>query len=640
MILPLKLPPGISRPGTKYDARGRWYDSSLVRWHEGTMQPIGGWQPLTRTAAVSVSAAISDDGGAFTDETTDANDAGADDVVLVPASPVNNDAFYLGYAYRFTEVQVNTSTVATDGTVTWEYWNGTAWTALTSVSDDTSSFKTSGLKSVTWALPWNWAKNTVNSQGPYYYVRARVSSAGTSTALGQQCFIGVGPVDVDEVIRGLYAWRPLDGVPHLFIGTPTKAFIAAGGTLTDITPAGFTTGAADAALASGNYGAGAYGAGPYGTGDAAQANVVEANTWQHDNFGEDLVFWAFSDKKLYLWDKSVGGVGAAVTNAPTSNAGGLVVTPERMVVALGAGGDDRKVQWCDRENITVWTNLPENTAGDQILATKGRILTARVAKNETIIWTDIDLWAMRFIGGQFVYGFHKVGSQCGPMSRRSMAIVDGLAIWMGQGHFFAYTGVVEAIPSDVSDYVFADMNTLQVSKITADVRSQFNEIIWYYPSSASTENDRYVVFNYREQTWAAGLLQRTSGVDRDAFLTPLASDAGGVVYQHETGTSYLDHTGTALTPYAESGPIEIAQGERLMQVNEYIPDEKTLGDTRAYLYSSMYPTAAETQSGPFTTANPTIMRISGRLIRLRVEQVATRWRVGTPSLDLVPGERR
>jgi hypothetical protein len=48
-FVPLKLPPGISRPGTRYDARGRWFDSNLVRWYEGAMRPIGGWDPLRST---------------------------------------------------------------------------------------------------------------------------------------------------------------------------------------------------------------------------------------------------------------------------------------------------------------------------------------------------------------------------------------------------------------------------------------------------------------------------------------------------------------------------------------------------------------------------------------------------------------
>ena len=44
MYLPLKLPPGIYRNGTEYQAAGRWYDANLVRWYENTLRPVGGWR--------------------------------------------------------------------------------------------------------------------------------------------------------------------------------------------------------------------------------------------------------------------------------------------------------------------------------------------------------------------------------------------------------------------------------------------------------------------------------------------------------------------------------------------------------------------------------------------------------------------
>ena len=39
-----------------------------------------------------------DDGGVFTEETTDVNDVGAGDWYPVPAAPAVNDAFYFGYS--------------------------------------------------------------------------------------------------------------------------------------------------------------------------------------------------------------------------------------------------------------------------------------------------------------------------------------------------------------------------------------------------------------------------------------------------------------------------------------------------------------------------------------------------------------
>lgn len=50
-LTPLELPPGVSRPGTIYDARGRWFASTLVRWGEGVMRAIGGWDRVDDSAS-------------------------------------------------------------------------------------------------------------------------------------------------------------------------------------------------------------------------------------------------------------------------------------------------------------------------------------------------------------------------------------------------------------------------------------------------------------------------------------------------------------------------------------------------------------------------------------------------------------
>jgi len=42
-LVPITLPPGVYRNGTDLQSSGRWLDASLVRWTDGTMQPIGGW---------------------------------------------------------------------------------------------------------------------------------------------------------------------------------------------------------------------------------------------------------------------------------------------------------------------------------------------------------------------------------------------------------------------------------------------------------------------------------------------------------------------------------------------------------------------------------------------------------------------
>jgi len=209
---------------------------------------------------------------------------------------------------------------------------------------------------------------------------------------------------------------------------------------------------------------------------------------------------------------------------------------------------------------------------------------------------------------------------------------------MGVGSFFVYSGGrVQELQSDVSDYVFNDLNKAQVSKAFAMANSLFGEIWWFYPSSGSTENNRYVAYNYIENTWHIGELARTTGTDRGAFRQPMMFDADDrKLYEHEIGFDY----GT-LTPFAETGPFRIGTGNQVVSVTELVPDEKTQGDVNATFKTRFYPNGTERSYGPYSLSNPTSVRFTGRQVRMRVEgQRLADWRVGINRVDVVPGGER
>ncbi len=649
-LVPIKFPPGMFRPGTVYAAKGRWFTGNLVRWFEGVLQAWGGWEKMERTNA-QVSAAISDDGGAFTDETADANDSGTDDVVLSTASRQVNDAFYIGDATLFGEAQITVSTATTDGAVTWEYWDSAAWSALSDVVDATSSFLTAGDGlSVTFTIPSDWVVTTVNSQGPFFYIRARVTTIGTGVAaLGTQVWIGPGDapdsngrstLGVDEPIRGMHAWRRNTGSSLLGLGTPTKLYLFGAGALTEITPISFTTGDADASTTSGAFGQGPFGVGPFGVGNPAEDTITEANTWQIDNYGEDLIAFARSDGSIYRYDTSAGGRAVIIANAPTG-CEGVFVTAENYLLALGDGSaGPRRIAWPDLDDITNWTASATTTAGDLDIPSDGILQAGRRTTRENLIWTDVDLWTLQYIGGEFIYGRHSVG-RCSLISPRAMEVYEDKAIWMGSKSFYGYDGEVASIPSSVSDYVFNDFNRVQASKVHAYTRSDFGEVVWHYPSAASTECDRYVAFNYRKNFFYTGDLNRVAGVDGAVYGYPIAADSNGVVYKHEQeGSTTLDENDTAIVPDIESGPFEIGRGDQLMDIVDMIPDEKTQGDVEVSLFTSLYPNADETENGPFTAANPTSIRETGRQVRIKATEVNKGWRIGTYRLDVQPGDSR
>ena len=492
MYIPLKLPPGIFRNGTEYQAAGRWYDANLVRWYEGTLRPINGW-------------------------------------------------------------------------------------------------------------------------------RTRSSSQMTGSC------------------RGLITWRDNSNNRWIGAGTHSKLYaMNEAGTLKDITPTGFTTGYANATVQTG-YGYSTYGSFAYGVARPDTGTTVAATTWSMDTWGEYLVACSNADGKIYEWQLGFGTptLAAAITNAPTGNKA-ILVTQERILFALGAGGNPRKVQWCDQENNTQWTPAGDNLAGDYDLATPGSLMAGKRVKGVNLLFTDVDVHTAQYVGAPFVYGFEKAGSGCGLISAQSVAAIDTAAIWMSKSGFWIYDGYVKPLPSDVSDYIFDNINFAQASKIYAVHNSKFGEIWWFYPSSSSNENDSYVTFNYRENHWNIGTMARLAGVDAGVFTYPLMVSSNGYIYEHEVGFSY---DGSSL--YAESGPVQLGNGDNVMSVSELIPDEQTLGEVVVSFKARNYPTGAQSTYGPYTAANPTDVRFTARQVNVKVTgDTLADWRVGVMRLDAKPAGKR
>jgi len=492
MYIPLKLPPGIYRNGTEYQAAGRWYDANLVRWYENTLRPMGGWR---------------------------------------------------------------------------------------------------------------------------------------KRATGQ----------MSGLCRGFITWRDNSANRWIAAGTHTKLYaMNEGGTLKEITPTGLTAGIADS-LSKTGYGYSTYGSLAYGTARPDTGSVTPATTWSMDTWGEYLIACSSTDGKLYEWQLgfTTPTLAAAITNAPTGNKA-VLVTAERIMFALGAGGNPRKVQWCDQENNTVWTPAGDNQAGDYELATPGSLIAGKRVKGVNLLFTDVDVHTAQYIGAPFVYGFEKAGSGCGLISAQSVAAIDTAAIWMSKSGFWIYDGYVKPLPSDVSDYVFGNINFNQASKVYAVHNSKFGEIWWYYPSSASNENDSYVTFNYRENHWNIGTLARTAGTDAGVFVNPMAVSTDGYVYEHEVGFAY-----DSASVYAESGPVQLGNGDNIMSVRQVVPDEQTLGEAVVSFKTRNYPTGTQSTFGPYTAANPTDVRFAARQVNVKVTgAVLADWRIGVMRLDAVPAGKR
>lgn len=442
--------------------------------------------------------------------------------------------------------------------------------------------------------------------------------------------------------RAAVAWVDNSSNTWIGIGTHSKLYVSnrIGGVF-DITPVGFTVGRADA-VASGGYGTGPYGSSTYGTPRPDTTTTIsDATQWTLDTWGQDLLGVSPDDRKLYEWGAPTTGTPAArVTNSPLCDA--VVVTAERFVFALGTdlGTDNpRAVSWSDQEDNTDWTPSSTNQAGSFPLQTGGRLMCGGRVKGGTLLLTDQDAHMATYIRGTLVYSLDRVGDGCGVISRQGWASFDQQGVWMAPnlGFWLWNGGAVVPLKCDVLDYIRQDINLIQISKVTAVVNSANFEVEFRYCSGASTEIDRCVVWQYKDDHWSIGRASRTCGVDKNGSLFyPVLVASDGKLYDHEIGWTYDSDT-----PYALSGPIELGNGDNIMHVLGMYPDDATVGDVTATFMTKRNADSSVTTLGPYSLTEKTDLRFSGGQVQLKViGAVMTDWRVGVPKLELKQGEGR
>ncbi|HJR55332.1 MAG TPA: hypothetical protein VJ798_02040 [Rhizomicrobium sp.] len=434
--------------------------------------------------------------------------------------------------------------------------------------------------------------------------------------------------------RAILTWTANNSTAWTAIGTHARLFaMTRGGTVSDITPDGFTAGRADA-QAAGGYGGGAYGEDEYGVPRPDTSQVQEASMWSLDSWGEKLIGVMAQDGIIYEWALDPDEPAAAVENAPSAAA--LLVTQEGILMALAAELNPRRVKWSDQRDNTVWTPDATNQAGDFDLQTNGRLLQGLKVRGGNILLTDLGAWLASYTGDELVYRFDKLADGCGAVSRGAAIAIDAQAVWMGANNFWLYNGFVAPLPCEVWDHVFADINRQQLSKVTCELSAAFGEVTWRYPSGGSLEIDRFVTWSFRENHWTIGSMARLCGIDAGVMQYPLRVDAAGAVHEHEVGYAY-----DGVMPFLEGGPLELGNGDSIAYAQALLPDDRTLGEVSASFRIKFEPDGEETSFGPYTLARRTDLRFGGRQIKIRFDGVANApWRIGEPRLELVTGGLR
>jgi hypothetical protein len=401
-------------------------------------------------------------------------------------------------------------------------------------------------------------------------------------------------------------------------------------------------------VAGTGYGIGGYGRGGYGTGTSVPATggtPITATDWSLDNWGEILLSNPAGGPIFYWSPQSGYAESALIPTAPIVNDGFFVAMPQRQIVAWGSTvtgiQDPLLVRWCDINNFNQWNALTTNQAGSYRIPKGSKIVGGLQAPQQGLLWTDLSVWAMRYINQPYVYSFNEIGTGCGLIGRKAAATMNGSVYWMSQSQFYRYAGDgVQVIPCPVWDVVFQNLDTDHVDKIRAAPNSRFGEMTWYYPSvDGDGEIDSYVKLNVMidPPAWDYGTLQRTAWINQSVLGPPIGADSGGYIYQHETSP---DADGSAMLPWFQTGYFAIAEGDWQSFIDQVWPDFKwnfygQPQDAQLMItfYVANYPGDTPVVHGPFTVIQATQFvtpRLRGRLVSIRIESNDTGswWRLG------------
>ena len=691
--MPLKkltFTPGIQHDGSRYASSGSWSEVDKVRFRSGAPEKIGGWQKATSLPFRGVCRS------------------------LKPFTDLNNNYFlgvgthlkyYIERGGTFNDITPLRTTIVQSNPFTTTNGSATVTVTIPNHGAVVNDFVTFTGASAVGGLTLNGEYQIVTVTNSSMFLITAASNA-TSGATGGGSVSAAFQIQtgLDSTLYGngwgAGTWGGITGSVSFtgsFSGTTLTVSAVASGTLAvgqlivgtgvSASPPG-SNATYITALGTGSGGVGTYTVGVSqtltsraltaysgtGWGSAAAGLVTgqKLRVWSADNFGQDLVINP-NDGPIYYWSNASGlGVRAVLLSslAGASAVPGvarqiMVTDQDRKVLAFGcsdivSGLQDRLlVRWSDTENPADWTPTELNSAGGIRIPTGSEFMAALETRQEILVWTDAAVHSMRYIGAPFEYSIAQIGLTS-LLSPGGVAAANDMVFWMGTNGFYVYNGRLAGLPCSVKDYVFNDINYDQAEKITAGSNMAFNEVWWFYPSANSSENDRYVVYNYNENVWFVGSIVRTAWIDRGIEDYPRAASTDGYIYFHELGQD--DGSVNPFAPisaYIESAPFEIGEGEQFGFAWRMIPDVTFRDSSNANPSVNFVLKTQDYSGGNFkqssnnntvrTATMPieqftdqTYFRLRGRMMSLRVESTAVgvAWRLGVPRIDVRTDGRR
>ena len=608
------LKPGINKEGTSYSNEGSWFDCDKIRFRQGRPEKIGGWSKTSINSYLGSGRKLHQWVALDSDQFVG---LGTHLKLYLKQGDVFNDITPI----RSTTGNNEISFAATNGSSTITATDTSHGAGAGDFVTISGAVSLGGLVNSA-VLNQEYEIDTVPSVNTYTFT-AKNTSGNTVTANASDSGNGQGTVV---------------GAYQLNVGADN-----------------FTDGL--------GFGSGYWNQSSWGGG--INSFTSQLRLWTLDNFGEDMI----SNPRgggIFYWDKSNGVTTRSINFTALSGASDvptvcnqvLVSEVDRHIICLGANTigtttqDPMLVRWSNQEDAAMWTPKTDNTAGSLRLSAGSEIIGGIRTRQEIAIFTDNAIYSMQFIGPPFIFGINLVTEGVSMVSPQAAINANNAIYFMDQDNFYVYSGSVQSLPCSVRAYVFDDFNYDQTWKVHATRNAQFNEVTWFYCSGDSLEIDRYVTYNYLEQTWTIGTMARTAWIDAGSSTeTPIGAGSSGsttnYLYNQETGSN---DDGSAMTAYIESADFDAGDGDQFMFIKRLIPDVSFIGTesspvltysikTRDYPLGSLNTATTATVTSDTGVA---YVRARARQMRVRIESIDAdnTWRLGDTRFDIKEDGRR
>ena len=346
----------------------------------------------------------------------------------------------------------------------------------------------------------------------------------------------------------------------------------------------------------------------------------------------------------------------------------LVSDASRFVFCFGANDYGSSIQnpmlirWSDQENPYIWDPDATNQAGSILLSHGSRIITALQTRQEIVVFTDVSLYSLQFLGAPAYWGSQLLGDNISVMGPNAVALASGVVYWMGRDKFYSYDGRVQTLNCDLRRFVFQNINQNQNQQVFGSTNEGFNEVWWFYCSADSDEINRYVVYNYVEKVWYYGNMGRTAWLDSGIYSYPIAATYNGITVYHENGNDDVEFgTAQPIDAYIASAEFDIDDGDHFGFIWRMLPDVTFSGSTGIETPEVILTLQAlqNSGSGVTETAADTVIsgnsyvvtetftgqintRIRGRQLIFKVasDKLGTAWQCGATRIDIRADGRR